>query len=61
MGGGYKSEDSLIIKIYTIIIKTDDWMNFIEPIAANVPYMVIPGNHDYHFNFSHYERKIKKK
>lgn len=33
-------------------------MNAIEPIAARVPYMVLPGNHEKHDNFSHYEARF---
>lgn len=35
----------------------DDWMNKMEPVAAEYPYMVIPGNHEAKFNFSHYESR----
>ena len=35
----------------------DNWMNMIEPIAAEYPYMVIPGNHENFFNFTHYESR----
>lgn len=34
------------------------FMRNIEPIAAYVPYMTIPGNHEYHFNFSHYQARF---
>lgn len=30
----------------------------IEPIAASVPYMVTPGNHDKYQNFSHYTNRF---
>ena len=40
---------------------TDDWMNLVEPLAASVPYMVIPGNHESNFNFTHYERNFFQK
>jgi len=36
---------------------TDDWMNLVEPLAASFPYMVIPGNHESKFNFTHYESR----
>lgn len=26
----------------------------VEPAAAQLPYMVVPGNHEWHANFSHY-------
>jgi hypothetical protein len=31
-----------------------DWMKSIEGVAAYVPYMVSPGNHEQRYNFSHY-------
>ena len=37
--------------------KTDLWMEFIEPIATQVPYQTIPGNHEAFFNFTHYESR----
>ena len=27
----------------------------VEPAAAQLPYMVVPGNHEWHANFSHYK------
>ena len=33
----------------------DEFMRQIEPIAAYVPYMTCPGNHEYAYNFSHYK------
>ena len=33
-------------------------MEMIEPIAAQVPYMTIPGNHEEHANFSHYDARF---
>jgi hypothetical protein len=32
----------------------DEFMNQIEPIAAYVPYMTCPGNHEWLYNFSNY-------
>lgn len=32
----------------------DNFMNSIQPIATNVPYMVCPGNHEHKYNFSNY-------
>ena len=32
----------------------DEFMNQIQPIAAHVPYMTCPGNHEYHYHFSNY-------
>jgi len=36
----------------------DTFMNMVQPIAAYVPYMVCPGNHEYSYNFSHYRSKF---
>jgi len=36
----------------------DVFMNMIQPIAASVPYMVCPGNHEVSYNFSHYRSKF---
>ncbi|RWS03557.1 iron/zinc purple acid phosphatase-like protein, partial [Dinothrombium tinctorium] len=36
----------------------DQFMREIEPIAANVPYMVCVGNHEYRYNFSHYNNRF---
>ncbi|KAF6211623.1 hypothetical protein GE061_012136 [Apolygus lucorum] len=36
----------------------DRFMNMIEPIAAHVPYMVCPGNHEKAYNFSHYRNRF---
>ena len=33
----------------------DEFMRQIEPIAAYVPYMTCPGNHENAYNFSHYK------
>lgn len=35
-----------------------DFMNSIENIAARVPYMTIPGNHENAENFSHYDARF---
>lgn len=32
-----------------------DWMKSIEGVAAYLPYMVSPGNHEQRYNFSHYK------
>lgn len=32
----------------------DNFLRLVEPIAARVPYQVLPGNHEEHHNFSHY-------
>ncbi|XP_024215555.1 acid phosphatase type 7 isoform X2 [Halyomorpha halys] len=36
----------------------DEFMRQIEPIAAYVPYMVSPGNHEEAYNFSHYRYRF---
>ncbi|KAK9512350.1 hypothetical protein O3M35_000795 [Rhynocoris fuscipes] len=36
----------------------DEFMRQIEPIAAYVPYMVCPGNHEEAYNFSHYRERF---
>lgn len=36
----------------------DDFMNLIEPIAASLPYMTCPGNHESAYNFSHYTSRF---
>lgn len=36
----------------------DQFMRQIEPIAAYVPYQVLPGNHDNAYNFSHYNNRF---
>ncbi|CAG2165832.1 unnamed protein product, partial [Oppiella nova] len=36
----------------------DDFMNSIQPIAANVPYQVCPGNHEKKRNFTHYMNRF---
>lgn len=38
--------------------KGDKFMQMIEPIAANVPYMVSPGNHDTFKNFTHFKNRF---
>ena len=30
------------------------FLRHIEPVTAQLPYMVVPGNHEWHANFSHY-------
>lgn len=37
----------------------DRWLNMIQPIAAKIPYMTLPGNHDTGRNYSHYSHKFK--
>ncbi|XP_014257303.1 acid phosphatase type 7-like isoform X2 [Cimex lectularius] len=36
----------------------DEFMKQIEPIAAYLPYMVAPGNHEESYNFSHYRERF---
>uniref|UniRef100_A0A146LZU8 Purple acid phosphatase n=2 Tax=Lygus hesperus TaxID=30085 RepID=A0A146LZU8_LYGHE len=36
----------------------DNYMNQIQPVAAYVPYMVCPGNHERHYNFSHFRERF---
>lgn len=37
----------------------DAWFNMIQPIAARVPYMTLPGNHETERNYSQYINKYK--
>lgn len=37
----------------------DAWMRDVEPIAAVVPYMVCPGNHEASQNFNHYTQRFR--
>ena len=32
----------------------DKYMQMLQPLVAQVPFMVGPGNHEYHYNFSHF-------
>jgi len=36
----------------------DLFMEMIENITSHVPYMVCPGNHEYTYNFSHYQARF---
>lgn len=36
----------------------DQFMRQIEPIAAYIPYMTVPGNHENAYNFSHYVNRF---
>ena len=36
----------------------DAYFNKIQPIAARVPYMVTPGNHEFWFNFTSYKKRF---
>jgi len=37
----------------------DDFFNIIQPLAASVPYMTCPGNHESHDNFSEYRTRFQ--
>ena len=37
----------------------DYWFNMVQPVAASVPYMTLPGNHETGRNYSHYRNKFK--
>ncbi|KAJ9581518.1 hypothetical protein L9F63_023309, partial [Diploptera punctata] len=37
----------------------DKFMELIQPIAAHVPYMVCPGNHEEYKNYRHYKKLFK--
>ncbi|KAI5638603.1 calcineurin-like phosphoesterase domain-containing protein [Phthorimaea operculella] len=39
-------------------MKGDRFMRMIEPVAANIPYMTTPGNHEDRYNFSHYKNRF---
>ncbi|XP_041468978.1 acid phosphatase type 7-like [Lytechinus variegatus] len=36
----------------------DEFMRQIESVAGYVPYMTCPGNHEFHYNFSHYKNRF---
>jgi acid phosphatase type 7 len=36
----------------------DSWLNMIEPIAASIPYMTLPGNHEAWNMFAHYRARF---
>ncbi|TKC40055.1 hypothetical protein EI555_019865, partial [Monodon monoceros] len=36
----------------------DKFMNLIEPVAASLPYVTCPGNHEDHYNFSNYKARF---
>lgn len=36
----------------------DKYMNLVEPIAGNTPFMVCPGNHDEYLNFTHFKERF---
>ncbi|KAF6211415.1 hypothetical protein GE061_011927 [Apolygus lucorum] len=38
--------------------KGDEFMRMIQPIASQIPYMVCPGNHERHYNFSHFKERF---
>jgi len=39
--------------------KGDDFMNGIQPIAATLPYMIVPGNHEVRGNFSNVNMRFR--
>lgn len=36
--------------------RASQFLDLVEPVASRLPYMVLPGNHEWHFNFSHYRQ-----
>lgn len=36
----------------------DDYLRMIQPLAANIPYMTLPGNHEMFQNFDHYKNRF---
>ena len=38
--------------------KGDAYMQMMQPVVANLPFMVSPGNHECHYNFSHYKYAV---
>ncbi|KAI8387982.1 Metallo-dependent phosphatase-like protein [Radiomyces spectabilis] len=38
--------------------KGDDYMNFVQPIYANLPVLTTTGNHESAYNFSHYKNRF---
>lgn len=36
----------------------DKFFRSIEPIATSIPYMSIPGNHEFYFNFTQYRNRF---
>ena len=34
--------------------RATQFLGRVEPLASRLPYMVLPGNHEVHYNFSHY-------
>ena len=39
-------------------LRGDIFMEKIEPIASQVPYMTCPGNHEWHYNFTNYKARF---
>jgi hypothetical protein len=35
--------------------RADQFLEEIEPLASRVPFMVLPGNHEWEWNFTHYK------
>ncbi|KAG0187653.1 hypothetical protein DFQ28_006034 [Apophysomyces sp. BC1034] len=38
--------------------KGDEYMNFVQPVYANVPVLATPGNHEAAYNFSHFKNRF---
>lgn len=38
-------------------VKGDDYMNFVQDIYGHLPVLATAGNHEYHYNFSHYKNR----
>ncbi|VDI42257.1 Hypothetical predicted protein [Mytilus galloprovincialis] len=36
----------------------DEFLNLVQPIAGQVPYMTCPGNHENAYNFSNYKNRF---
>lgn len=38
--------------------KGDQYMNFVQPLFASLPYLGVVGNHETAFNYSHYKNRF---
>lgn len=36
----------------------DEFMDMVQPLAAELPYMTCPGNHENQYNFTHYKKRF---
>ena len=52
-----RSQRSILTPVVRSLIKSDHWMNLMEPLAAETPYMTSVGNHEFHYNFTHYNSR----